>query len=53
MDVVVLQIVMSLLFIAVGFCCGLMAEAEFHDNKKVDRLERKIRRLEKRLEGCK
>lgn len=44
------QIIIAILFIAVGFCCGLMAEAEFHDTKKMDQLERKVRRLERRLQ---
>ena len=48
-----MQIIFAIMFLAVGFCCGLMAEAELHDTKKMDQLERKVRRLEKRLEGCK
>ena len=49
MGAVGLQIVFAVMFLVVGFLLGMMAEGEYHDNKKVDDLERKVKRLERRL----
>lgn len=44
-------IVLPLLTMMIGFLLGVVTMDTFRDNKDIDRLERKLKRLERRMEG--
>lgn len=43
------QMLIPILTMIVGFCLGIMAEGSFKSDNRMDKLERKLRRLEKRV----
>ena len=44
-------IVLPLLTMLIGFLLGVVTMDTFRDNKDIDRLERKVKSLERRLQG--
>lgn len=45
------QIIIPLLMMVIGFMLGIMAEGEYGRNRELDKLSRKVRRLERRMEA--
>lgn len=44
-------ILLPIATMAIGFLLGIVTMDTFRDTKEIDRLERKVKRLERRLEG--